>query len=182
MLLRLLLGIVKGVVLGGLVGYGLAAIGFFAPGAVIAYLAAAVVGALIALIAGKPIWQKDSRIEVGMKAVAGAVLAPLLLLAVRHWLTMELPLDVAALLPGLDAAQGQTLTLGGFAVSSLALVAAVVGGFFDADNEPAEKDAEKSKAEPKQRIAGAEADAPDEQLAAEHEAAEVEAGQRRRRS
>lgn len=182
MLLRLLLGIVKGLVLGGLVGYGIAALGFIAPGAVVAYLAAVVVGLLIALIAGKPIWQKGSRIEVGMKAVAAAVLAPLLLLAVRRWLTMDLPLDVAALLPGLEAAEGQALTLGGCAISSLALVAALIGGFFDADNEPAADDADQGKAKPKQRIAAAAADTGDEQVAAELEAADVEASQRRKRS
>src|SRR6478609_3692395 len=91
MLGRLLIGIVKGLLVGGLVGFALAKLGFAAPMAVIAYLAAAVTGVLIGLIAGKPIWAKDAKIEAGMKAFVGALLGAGLMYAVRRWLTMPLP-------------------------------------------------------------------------------------------
>ena len=55
MLGRLLIGIVKGLLVGGLVGFALAKLGFAAPGAIIAYLAAAMTGVLVGLVAGKPI-------------------------------------------------------------------------------------------------------------------------------
>jgi len=55
MLARLLIGIVKGLIVGALVGFGLAKIGMAAPGAVIAYLAAALTALFLGLVAGKPI-------------------------------------------------------------------------------------------------------------------------------
>ncbi|MBW2529075.1 MAG: hypothetical protein JRI23_33165, partial [Deltaproteobacteria bacterium] len=73
MVLRLLIGLLKGLVLGGLAGYGLASLGFAAPSALIAYPAAVVMGLVIACLAGKPIWAKGARIEVGMKAVVAAI-------------------------------------------------------------------------------------------------------------
>ena len=74
MLGRLLVGIVKGIVLGGLLGFGLLKLGQAVPIAIVAYLAAAVTGILIGLIAGKPIWAPDAKIEAGMKAGVGALL------------------------------------------------------------------------------------------------------------
>lgn len=160
MIARLLIGILKGLVVGGLIGFGLAQLGFAMPGAIIAYLVAPVVGVLVGLVAGKPIWAKDARIEAGMKAGVGAVLAPLLLLAARRWLQVPLPGEVAGALGATGAAVG---TLGGMAVTSLAMVAAVVGGFFEADNTPGEPggagpDKPEAKAGTK-RIASADADA-----------------------
>jgi hypothetical protein len=152
MLSRLLIGLLKGIVVGGLLGFALAKLGFAVPGALVAYLGVAVVGMVVACVAGKPIWARGSRIEVGMKAAAGGLLAPALLYAVRRWITPGLPLDPASL--GLDAAGA---TLGTFAVSSYAMVAAVLAGFFDADNDPADEEqqtAPKTKA-PKARIASA---------------------------
>lgn len=138
MLVRLLLGLVKGLVVGGLVGFGLAKLGFVAPGALIAYPAAALVGALVGLIAGKPIWSADGKIEAGLKAGVGAILALGLMWLTRRFLTFELPMDIGSL-----AEANRTLsetadrgTIGGLAITSLALVAAVLGGFYDADNTP----------------------------------------------
>src|SRR5690606_894675 len=74
MLIRLVVGLVTGLIVGGLVGFALAKLGFAAPGAIVAYLAAGLAGALVGLIAGKPIWAKDARIEAGMKAIVGALL------------------------------------------------------------------------------------------------------------
>lgn len=144
MLLRLIIGLVKGLVLGGLAGFGLAAAGFVAPSALVAYPAAIVLGLLIACLAGKPIWAKGARIEVGMKAVVAAIFAPLLLFLARRFVTMGLPID-----PSVIGLETTTAALGTFAVTSYAMVAAVLAGFFDADNDPGEEekgDAKQAKA------------------------------------
>jgi hypothetical protein len=177
---RLIVGLLKGLVLGAFVGYGLAAAGFGIPGALVAYASAALLGVLVALVAGKPIWAKGARIEVGMKALAGALLAPGILWLVRRFVAMALPFDAGAL-PGLEALSGQSATVGTFAVTSLALVAATLAAFYDVDNQPeATGSAGKaSAAAEKQRIA---ASSPGEEVDAEAEAAESEAAEQKRRS
>lgn len=155
MLGRLLLGIVKGLVLGGLLGFGLLKLGQAVPIAVVAYVAAAVTGILIGLVAGKPIWAKDAKIEAGMKAGVGALLGVGLMFAARRWLTMPVP---GALLDITRAQiQGAAPALGMFSMTSLAAIAAVLGGFYDADNTPepekAEAEGNKAAAPNKARIA-----------------------------
>ena len=174
---RLLIGLLKGLILGALVGYGVAALGFGAPGALVAYLGAALVGMMVALIAGKPIWVKDARIEVGMKALAGAILAPGLMWLSRRFLTMDLPLD-PTLLPGV--ALDGSVAIGTFAVTSLALVAGVLAGFFDADNQPGKADDEaRPTAAAKQRIAPAKVGA---DVLDELEDDEVDAAERQKKN
>ena len=155
MVIRLLVGLLKGLVLGGLAGFGLASLGFAAPSALVAYPAAVVMGLLIACLAGKPIWAAGARIEVGMKAVVAAIFAPLLLLAARTWISMALPMD-----PAILGIEGAAASLGTFSVTSFAMVAAVLAGFFDADNDPGEakSDSPKGEAEGRKRIAVAKGD------------------------
>jgi len=86
MLGRLLIGIVKGLLGGSLLGFALVKLGAGVPIALVAYLAAAVTGVLIGLVAGKPIWAKDAKIEAGTKAFVGALLALGLMAAARTWL------------------------------------------------------------------------------------------------
>lgn len=141
MLGRLLIGIVKGLIVGALVGFGLVKLGFAAPGVVVAFLAAAVTGVLIGLVAGKPIWAKDAKIEAGMKAFVGALLAAGLMYAARRWLTMPVPFslgELAAPNASLGEAPGSAGTVGGLAITSLAAIAALLGGFYEADNDPSE--------------------------------------------
>jgi hypothetical protein len=127
---RLFLGLCKGLLVGGLVGFALgAAFGTAGPPAWLAYIAAVVTGALVGLVAGKPIWAKDARIEAGAKAVAGALLGAGLLFAARRWLAFPLPFSLGAF------GEAQP-TLGLSAIPSLALVAAVLGAFYEADNTP----------------------------------------------
>jgi hypothetical protein len=136
--IRLVLGLLKGVLIGGLVGFALAKLGLVAPGAIFAYLGIAITGVLVGLVAGKPIWAEGARIEAGMKAFAGAVLGLGLLWAVRRWLTMPLPFSLGELSQP-NAALGETAangTLGGLAISSYAIVAAALGAFFEVDNTP----------------------------------------------
>lgn len=169
MVFRLVFGLVKGLVIGGLLGFALAKIGLVAPGALVAYLAAAVTGALVGLVAGKPIWASEARIEAGLKAAVGAIVAMGLMWLTRSFLTFGIPFDLGALSEANRSLHetGAHGTLGGLAVTSLALVAAVLGGFYDADNTPT-PDGEKKRvgdAPEKARIATkAGADALDDDL------------------
>ena len=176
---RLLIGLLKGLVLGAVIGYGIAAAGLSWP--FVFYLGAALAGTLIALVAGKPIWAQDARIEVGMKALAGAILAPGLMWLVRSFASVGLPFDVSAL-PGLAGLEGAGLTLGTFSVSALAIVAAALGAFYDADNQPGAKgEAGQRVATPsKKRVADGEAEAALEAAEAE-EAAEADVEREERR-
>jgi len=138
MLGRLILGIVKGLIVGGLLGFGLAKLGYGAPIAIVAYLAAALAGVLVGLVAGKPIWAKDAKIEAGMKAVVGALLGAGLMFVARKWLGFQMPVDLKTLADA-NTSLGETNVLGSFgglAVTSLAFVAAVLGGFYEVDNTP----------------------------------------------
>jgi hypothetical protein len=156
MLGRLLIGIVKGLLLGALLGFGLVKLGMAMPIAIVAYLAAAVTGVLIGLVAGKPIWAKDAKIEAGTKAFVGALLSLGLMAAARQWLLgAELPFSLGALGP-------EHATLGGFAMTSLAGIAGLLGGFYEADNDPQSEEAAPAgaaagKAGKQQRIASHEA-------------------------
>jgi hypothetical protein len=162
MLGRLLVGILKGVVVGALVGFALVKLNEAVPLAVIAYLAAAVTGVLIGLVAGKPIWAKDAKIEAGMKAAVGALLGAALLYPVRRWLQMPLPFNIGEL-----AGSTPGMGLGNLAMPSLAAVAAVLGGFYEADNTPdagsSSGEGGAKQASGKQRIAAEEADDSDEE-------------------
>jgi hypothetical protein len=137
MLGRLLVGIVKGLILGSLLGFGLVKLGQDTPGAILAYPAAALTGVLVGLVAGKPIWAKDAKIEAGMKAVVGALLSIGLMAAARTWLAnVPLPFSVGALAP----ASAHPM-LGTFAMSALAAIAGLLGGFYEADNDPSSEEA-----------------------------------------
>jgi hypothetical protein len=156
MLRRLLVGLILGALVGGLVAAGLVA-GLHLPvfvgteGAALAYLTAAGTGVLTGLVAGKPIWATGAKIEAGLKAFFGALLAAGLMFALRQW--------GGALgdVPGfaLDAAKATgPVAFGDFPAIALPLVAAVLGGFFELDNtgETASDDGKKASA-PKKRVA-----------------------------
>lgn len=159
MLGRLIVGIVKGLIVGALVGFALVKLGLAAPPGVIAYLAAAAAGVLVGLVAGKPIWAKDAKIEAGMKAFVGALLGAALMYPARRWLTMPLPFDLHELAAP-NASLDQTVaTLGGTAMTSLAAIAALLGAFYEVDNDPADEakeapaGAKSSKGAEKKRVA-----------------------------
>lgn len=179
MLGRLIIGIVKGLIVGGLLGFGLAQLGFAAPGAVIAYVAAALAGVLVGLVAGKPIWAKDAKIEAGMKAFVGALLGVGLMFVARKWLTFPIPLPLGEL-GGANASLGEAAgtggTFGGLALTSLAAIAALLGGFYEADNDPSDDDTTGAKPQlsagaggTKRIAASAGADDVDDDLEAEPE-------------
>lgn len=83
MLKRLLVGIVLGVVIGGLLGFGLFQVLPGAMAGVLGYPFAAATGVLVGLVAGKPIWAKGAQIEAGLKAFVGALLSMGILFGLR---------------------------------------------------------------------------------------------------
>src|SRR5215813_4761895 len=90
----LLLGAIVGVVLAVALAQGLGITSFDqgAFGAAGAYLAAVVTGVLTGLVAGKPIWSADGKIEAGLKAFFGALLAAGGMFVLRQW--VHIPVDL----------------------------------------------------------------------------------------
>jgi hypothetical protein len=135
MLRRLLIGLILGVIVGGLAAAALVA-GLHMPlfaadtgGVVLAYLAAAVTGVLTGLVAGKPIWASGAKIEAGLKAFFGALLAAGLMFAIRQWGKIDAP-DIAFLMPNADPDLVHKALIGDVPALALPAVAAVLGGFF----------------------------------------------------
>ena len=100
MLARLLIGLVLGTVIGGVVAavlvQGLGIPVFTNP--FFAYLAAAATGVVTGLVAGKPIWSAEGRIEAGLKAFFGLLLSLGGMFALRQWVHVNV--DLGALKAG----------------------------------------------------------------------------------
>jgi hypothetical protein len=150
MLWRLLVGFVIGLVVGGLLAAALVAglklttfPGAGAGGVALAYGMAALGGVLTGLFAGKPIWATDARLEAGLKAFFGALLAVGGMFALRQWAagwTVDLS-GVGQLGRG---------AVGDLPATSLPLIAAVLGSLFELDNTGDKGgDASKTKDAPK---------------------------------
>ena len=158
MLRRLLIGLILGVIVGGLAAAALVA-GLHMPlfaadtgGTVVAYLAAAVTGVLTGLVAGKPIWASGAKIEAGLKAFFGAVIATGLMFALRKWGNLQAP-DIALLMPNADPDLVHKALIGDVPALALPAVAAVLGGFFELDNTgTADKDDAKDAPKTKKRV------------------------------
>lgn len=156
MLRRLLLGLVIGLLMGGLVAAGLVAgLGLQTfmgtSGIVLAYVSAALTGVLTGLVAGKPIWASGAKIEAGLKAFFGALLAAGLMFALRQW--------AGGLHAPITAVTPVDLPVGDLPAAALPIIAALLGGFFELDNTGGGKTDDEKKAEasgPKKRIAPAE--------------------------
>jgi hypothetical protein len=140
MVKRLLVGLVLGLVVGGLVGalsikgLGLSVLAT-GGGAALAYLLAAVAGAATGLVAGKPIWAAGGKIEAGLKAFFGALIAAGILAAVRTWVHVDLDLS------SLGAGAGEIGTL---PAVILPAIAGLLGAFYGADNTPEEPSKDKA--------------------------------------
>jgi len=145
---RALIGILKGALVGGLLAaaviYGL---GFTVFPIWLAYLGAVATGALTGLVAGKAIWERDSRIEVSLKAAVGALIAAGAMFAIRKWLNVSL--DLGPLGHG---------NVGQLPVTSLPMIATALALFYEIDNtgEPAQ-----AKAGPKSRVEAPKSRAPE---------------------
>jgi opacity protein-like surface antigen len=150
MLKRLILGLVIGMLVGAAAAAALVSglhVETFTGdlGPLIAYGAAAATGVLTGLVAGKPIWASDARIEAGLKAFFGALLAAGGMFALRQW-AQGWSLDLSALHAGGPA------PVGALPAASLPLIGLVLGGFFELDNSGGA-----AEAGPRKRVAGGEA-------------------------
>jgi hypothetical protein len=158
MLKRLLIGLVKGVLVGGVLGVVLVkGLGVAAMGVWVAYLLAVIVGVLSGLVAGKPIWAEGARIEAGLKAVVGALLGAGLMYAARRWLGVHV-----------DLGQFGHGSIAELPIVSLPLIAMALSMLYELDNTGDDED-DKAKApgKAKKRV-GATAD-DDEQAELEDE-------------
>jgi hypothetical protein len=125
---RILKGLLLGLVLGGVLGVvAIKALGWVVLGALPAYLLAVVAGVLTGLVAGKPIWAAQAKLEAGLKAFAGALLAVGGMFALRRWVGMSVDLEA------LGAGKG---TLGELSATSLPLISAALAMLFELDNTP----------------------------------------------
>lgn len=132
MVKRLAIGLFLGLLVGLAVaaalthGLGIAFVGSF--GAIAAYLAAVATGMLVGLVTGKPIWSATGKIEAGLKAFFGALIAAGLMFVMRRWLSFDVDLSF------LNA--GAAGSVGSIPYAALPPIAAVLGAFFEIDNTP----------------------------------------------
>lgn len=132
MLRRIILGSIIGLVVGGLVAFGLIqGLGVLTFGPWLAYPAALVTGIVTAALTGKRIWQRGALIEVGLKSVFGALMGLGLMFAIRRWLDYSLDLE------SLGAGSG---ALGDLPAVALPMIAWALGAFYEADNTPQKDD------------------------------------------
>ena len=68
--MRVIIGLVKGLIVGGAVGYGLLRLGW--TWGALAYVACAIVGALVGVVAGRAPWKADTIWTPVLKMVVGA--------------------------------------------------------------------------------------------------------------
>lgn len=99
-----------------------------------AYLAAALTGVITGFVAGKPIWSADGKIEAGLKAFFGALLALGGMFVLRKW--VHVPVDLGAL----KAGAGE---VGQLPATALPIIAGLLAAFFELDNNGAQGDDEK---------------------------------------
>jgi hypothetical protein len=132
MIRRLFVGLLLGALVGAIVAAAfIKGLGIVFFGTVLALAAAAATGALVGLVAGKPIWASGAKIEAGLKAFAGAVIGVIAMLLVRKFLGEEI--DLSAYGAGAGA-------IGDLPVTSLPIVAALLGAFYEVDNTPEASD------------------------------------------
>lgn len=148
MLRRVLLGVLKGILIGGLVGsLWVFVLGMPLMTGFLSYLAAIFTGVCVALLAGKPVWARGAWIEALLKSVAAAVLGFGVLYAVRNYLDATLSAG--------PLGQGSFSEL---PFLMLPLVATVLAVFFEIDNS--DEPVTEAAADPpqRQRVAGEIAD------------------------
>jgi hypothetical protein len=127
---RLMVGLLKGALCGALLTVIFSKVlGPAAFAGAFGYLAVALTGVLMGLVAGKPLWAEGALIESSLKSVVGALFGAVALYAMRKWLNVNLPFG-----PLGSGPIGQVV---GFALPAIAVV---LGILFEIDNtgtEPA---------------------------------------------
>jgi hypothetical protein len=176
---RLIVGLFLGAVIGAVVaavlvqGLGVRSFDASAFGAAGAYLAAAATGLVTGLVAGKPIWSADGKIEAGLKGFFGALIALGGMFVLRQWVHVDV--DLSALKASDGAAE-----IGHLPAASLPIIAAVLAAFFELDNtgevDKGGEKGDKKASEKKLRVASKAED--DEDEGEEKEADEAPAKKR----
>lgn len=162
--LRLLLGLVQGLVIGGLLAFGAErGLGLHGFGPGMAFTSAAVAGASIALVAGRPVWATGAKLEAALKALFAAAIALGGTYALRRWVAM--PLALGPLGHGSITELPRAL---------LPLVSTALALFFQVDHGAG--GSEPAAAPPRKRVAAR----ADTEVALEDEAEHLEPSARRR--
>ncbi|MFO0660978.1 MAG: hypothetical protein U0165_14275 [Polyangiaceae bacterium] len=140
MLKRLLIGVIKGLLLGGLAYAGPAfGLHWAFSGAFLAYVLAVVLGAMTGLIAGKPIWSSGAGIEAGLKSFFGMGLGALGLFLVHRFLPLDPLVNMIPQLSSQSPAPGYNLL-------ALPIVSTLIAMLYEIDNTPEQDDGSKAKA------------------------------------
>jgi len=125
MVKKIAFGLLEGAVLGGVVFFALLRL-HAGWSAVVAYAAAALVGALVGAVAGKPIWAREAKLEGLLKSLAGAFIAATAMYGARKWLT--------GVHVNLDAFGGGAGPIGEIPAAALPLIGAGLGFVFQIDD------------------------------------------------
>jgi hypothetical protein len=83
-MLRVVVGLLKGAVIGGALGFGALKLGV--GGGAAAFVTYALIGALVGMICGKPPWRQDTFWTSALKGIGGLVVGVLLYLGARKLL------------------------------------------------------------------------------------------------
>jgi len=126
MLKRLVAGLFEGGLAGVLVAVSLGWLHLSWGGPPVVYGAAATLGLLTALVAGRPIWSKAAKTEVAIKSVAGAFIAVVSMFGARKWLS-----DVTTDLSSIGAGAGR---LGDLPRVVLPLIGMALAAVFEVDD------------------------------------------------
>lgn len=129
---RLLIGFIKGIFVGALVGAALWKLWPTAMVGVFGYAFAAITGVVVGLIAGKPIWAKGAAVEVGLKSLIGALLSCGILFGLRFW-HMHIPA-----IAGVPSAE-----IGHHVWASIGAISIVLALFYEIDHSGDAEDIEK---------------------------------------
>jgi hypothetical protein len=133
MLRRFFLGLIEGLVIGlGLAIASARGLGLTTPGSATAAALAALVGCLVGLVAGRPVWARNAKTEALLKAFVGGLVAAGLSLALGRWLSAPVDLSPFALGAG---------PVGKLLAVSLPAIACALSLFFELDDtgSPASK-------------------------------------------
>jgi hypothetical protein len=126
MVSRLIKGLFEGLALGAVVAAALVfGLKVHTVQPWLGYAFACGTGFLAGLLTGKPAWAPGAKVEAGLKAVFGALLAAGGLFALRRWL--DIHLDLSAVQAGSGA-------LGDLPAANLPIIAAALGALFELDN------------------------------------------------